>query len=196
MDQDKVVKSLRDLGGRVRREASELGGRVRREASRTWRVSNLKLEMSVLARRRKRLYAELGELAYHLMKDGALEATALASLYGQIEALEDEIALKRERIEGLEPPSSEPVEAPVAPGVEEARDKPPAARKRASASSKTTTARTAAKKSASKKTAAKKTASKKTAARSSRTGTRKGAAKTGSNSGGATRKTDPGSAEG
>ena len=128
-DADKQPSRLAGLGERVRQEASELKSRFRTQASRTWKVSNLRLEIALLERKRGRKLTELGELSYRLMQAGEVSTAPLRGLYREIEDLRREIEEKEREVEACEGASGGPGAAaprlalpgPPAESLEEAR---------------------------------------------------------------------------
>ena len=104
-DPERFVNRLRDIskevGEKIRQEATEISSRVRSGAGRQWKLSNLRIEIGLLRRKRGRKLSELGQLTYELMRDDELDTPALRRLFDDVEDIDEEIDSRQRAIQEI-----------------------------------------------------------------------------------------------
>ncbi len=73
-----------------------ISAKVQQEASRTWRLSNLKIEMLGLKRKKNDKLKKLGEKTFALMKKSKLKVRSLSAFYRELIKLEEQL-IEREK---------------------------------------------------------------------------------------------------
>lgn len=80
----------------------DLSVKVQQEASRTWKLSNLKIEMLGLKRKKNDKLKKLGEKTYSLIKKAKLNVRSLNSIYKELAEIEEKLSEKEEETKRVE----------------------------------------------------------------------------------------------
>ncbi len=85
----------------------DISVKVQQEASKTWKLSNIRIEILGLKRKKNDKLKRLGEETFRLMKRTKLSSRSLNKLYKELGEIEEQLREKREETRQVEREASE-----------------------------------------------------------------------------------------